>query len=216
MVSTYNVTSKKQLIDLNGDMKNFELTFTATASPSSSVFEAIVVDQKMLDNNEDIEYKTINTGSIGGTLVSDKDVYQNYYLILKVPDNEPSCNVTVEINKREIPPNIPIELEPEPKSKLSYFSNINWKTILIIIAVGLAIFLFFKFFINKKDISLKSMFSRPSLSIAPPIAPPITLSMDQPIVPPMDIPTSSPIAPLMDQSIGSPNDILSRINNLDF
>ena len=65
MVSTYNVTSKKQLIDLNGDMKNFELTFTATASPSSSVFEAIVVDQKMLDNNEDIEYKTINTGSIG-------------------------------------------------------------------------------------------------------------------------------------------------------
>ena len=111
MVSTYNVTSKKQLIDLNGDMKNFELNFTATASPSSSVFEAIVVDQKMLDNNEDIEYKTINTGSIGGTLVSDKDVYQNYYLILKVPDNEPSCNVTVEINKREIPPNIPIEAE---------------------------------------------------------------------------------------------------------
>lgn len=209
MISTYTVTPQKQLIDLNGNMKNFELNFVVKASDSSKQFEAIVADQKMLDNNEELEYKKV-TGSIGGTLVADKDVYQNYYLILKIPEGESPHDVTIEINKHEIPPNIE-DIQPQPqiqsqsgfKSFLSRCYNINWKSILILVVIGVIIFLFFKFFMNKKNNS--SVTSEES-SVLP--SSKLINSPNSPI-------SSIASSPVKSSVTSTPqNDILSRINNL--
>jgi len=99
----YDVSSVKQLIDLNGETTNFDLTFTAT-SDDDEPFDILIVDQDILDNNKNLEYKHAN-GTISGNLVSDKNIYKNYYLILK---SDKPCKVTVTIDKTEIEP-----VEPE-------------------------------------------------------------------------------------------------------
>ena len=100
-MTTYNLDNHKQLIDLNGDTVNFDITFTVTASEENASFDVLVVDQTTLDNNPSLEYKKAK-GIISGNLISDKNVYQNYFLILKA---DTPCNVTVEIDKKEIEPN---------------------------------------------------------------------------------------------------------------
>ena len=93
---TYTLGPMKQLIDLNGDITNFDLTFTVT-SQDGSPFELLVVDQTTLDSNPSLEYKNAE-GTMSGNIVSDKGVYQNYFLILK-SDTENKCDVTIEIEK---------------------------------------------------------------------------------------------------------------------
>jgi hypothetical protein len=92
----------KQLIDLNGDMTNFELNFKAM-SEGNEPFDVLVVDQDTLDSNPDLPYKRADTGSISGSITADKNEYQNYFLILK---SEKPCNVTCEININEVQPNL--------------------------------------------------------------------------------------------------------------
>ena len=129
---TYSLSKMKQLIDLNGDITNFDLTFTAT-SKDGCVFDALVVDQTTLDSNPSLEYKKAE-GTISGTIVSDKGVYQNYFLLLK-SDTPCECIVSIElkeISKRSSPP--PSQqnkkqsvLQVQPKS------SINWKLIIIVV-----------------------------------------------------------------------------------
>ena len=150
---TVKVTNRQQLIDLNGDTINFDLTFTATAK-NGEEFEVVVVDQSTLDNNPNIEFKKA-TGTISGNIVSDKNIYQNYFLCLKA--SQP-CEVDVNIIKREIPPQTqqPLEqyrhppqmdhLMPPPTKE-----SINWKMIIIIfLVIGGGILLFFMYS-KKKD-----------------------------------------------------------------
>ena len=98
---TVNATSRQQLVDLNGETTNFDLTFTAK-STTGSEFDVLVVDQTTLDSNPTLDFKRTNGGTISGNIVSDKDTYQNYFLCIK-SDNPTEVNIT--INKREIPPN---------------------------------------------------------------------------------------------------------------
>ena len=97
---TISVNQRHQLIDLNGDTTNFDLTFTATAQ-NGEEFEIVVVDQTTLDNNPQLEFRKA-TGTISGNIISDKNVYQNYFLCIKA---EKPCNVDVFIDKKEIAPN---------------------------------------------------------------------------------------------------------------
>ena len=94
---TYTIGSVQQLIDLNGDTTNFDCTFNVT-SHNKEHFEVLVVDQKTLDSGKDIEYRKVE-GDISGNIIQDKDVYDNYYLILKC---DKPCKVDVEITKKEI------------------------------------------------------------------------------------------------------------------
>ena len=48
MVQTYTLNNMKQLVDLNEDFVNFNLTFKAV-SQDNSPFYALVVDQNMLE-----------------------------------------------------------------------------------------------------------------------------------------------------------------------
>ena len=105
---TVNATSRQQLVDLNGETTNFDLTFTAK-STTGSEFDVLVVDQATLDSNPTLDFKRTNGGTISGNIVSDKDTYQNYFLCIKA-DNPTDINIT--INKREIPPNQTHQQQP--------------------------------------------------------------------------------------------------------
>jgi hypothetical protein len=148
---TYSLNSIKQLIDLNGDLTNFDLTFNVT-SKDNSEFQVIVVDQNTLDNNANIEYKNA-VGTISGNIIADKNVYQNYLLLLKA-ETPCDCEVTIEV--KPIPPKIqvqqPVQQIVEPLTE----DKFDWKSLLTIIAViGFCCLVYF-FFIRKKDTSTKS------------------------------------------------------------
>ena len=83
----YRVGKIKQLIDLNSDKTNFELNFKV-ASKNKEPFYALVVNQKNLDADSDLEYKHVTNGVITGNIVSDKNLYQSYSLLLK---SDESC-----------------------------------------------------------------------------------------------------------------------------
>ena len=128
----------QQLVDLNGDTTNFDLTFTATC-PDGSEFKALVVNQTTLDNNPNLEYKIVEKGTISGNIIADKNVYQNYFLCLK---SEKPCTVNVNIVKKEIegisqttqPVAHPVahQVPPTPPIKPA---GTNWKIIIIVLAV---------------------------------------------------------------------------------
>ncbi len=124
----------KQLIDLNGDITNFELTFTAT-SKDGSVFDILIVDQTMLDSNQPLEYKKAN-GTMSGNIVSDKGVYQNFFLILKSDTN---CDCEVMIDIKEIEPKSTVDLTMNKRQPIQQGKpfSINWNYVVCaIIAVG--------------------------------------------------------------------------------
>lgn len=100
-VQNIKLNSIKQLLDLNGEKVNFDLTFEVV-SKDKVPFETLVVTQKMLDSDEPLEYKKITEGIIQGNIVSDKGLYDNYFLVLKSKDNA-ECQVKISI--KEIPIN---------------------------------------------------------------------------------------------------------------
>ena len=95
----YKVTSQKQLVDLNGNSINFDLNFTAQ-SKNGEPFEILVVDQSTLDSNNELQYKKAVDGKINGNVLTDKNIYQNYFLILRA---EKECEVMLQLQKKELP-----------------------------------------------------------------------------------------------------------------
>ncbi len=163
---TYTVGNMKQLIDLNGDKTNFELKFKVSCSTGNE-FDLLVVDQTTLDAGGDLQYKRAK-GQISGSLRSDKNLYQNWFLILKADE---TCDVEIEIDITELPKNIQSVEQPgmgqgsnippntmslnnpmqQPQSQLQPQTHpppqpegFNWKLLLLVIAVvGGAILLWY-------------------------------------------------------------------------
>lgn len=149
---TYTLGKIKQLIDLNGDSTNFDLSFKVTCQDDTP-YNILVVDQTTLDNTPELQYKEARK-SISGNIVADKNVYQNYFLILK---SEKPCVVDVELTKKVLPktPSGPIESGPIPgpgnpvpssrprKTVISSPpSSIPWKKIgliALVVVIGLGI-----------------------------------------------------------------------------
>lgn len=170
-----SLTGGKQLIDLNGASTNFDLTFTATSAENAE-FHALVVDQNTLDKipHENLEFKRAS-GSISGNIVSDKNIYQNYFLCLK---SDKPCDVEVVINKKEIQPkqsdpqnyhqnhpqnhsqNYHQNHNPNHSQKVGataprvkhveQSSSKNWKLIFIIIVIIIGGGLCYYMYVNKK------------------------------------------------------------------
>ena len=90
---------RQQLVDLNGETTNFDLTFSALSKDKSD-FHVLVVDQETLDANPNIELRKTNEGRMSGNIVSNKDTYQNYFLCIKA-DKPTEVDITIE--KKEIP-----------------------------------------------------------------------------------------------------------------
>lgn len=141
-VQTVTVDKTRRLIDLNSNYANFELEFSCT-SKNREEFEAVIVDQARLDTSPDLPYQQSHGGRISGKVVFDKNVFQNWWLVLR-SQNEHPIEVVVELNIRELPTTQPPA--PPPESGGS-----NWKLILIILLVvgGLA-FLYY-WFTQKSD-----------------------------------------------------------------
>ena len=143
ITGTYKINQQKQLIDLNGQSVNFDLTFYIV-SKNGEPFEVLVVDQNTLDSNDNLQYKLVEDGKISGNVVADKNIYQNYYLVIK---SEIECDVQITIDKKDIPPQppqIPPQLQnaysPNPNIKNSKVniqqkSDTNWKFIIAILVV---------------------------------------------------------------------------------
>ena len=106
-VNKYVVNNIKQLIDLNGDIKNFILNFEVSCKDNCE-FDLLVVDQVTLDTIPNLDYKRVKEGVISGEIIADKDVYQNYFLILKA---DSPCECVVKVNIKEIPPRIIVQEE---------------------------------------------------------------------------------------------------------
>jgi hypothetical protein len=143
------VNKIKQLIDLNGDKTNFDLTFNVK-SINKEPFEAIVVSQSQLDSGIDFEYKKVNNGIISGNIINDKNVYQNYFLLLK-SENPTECEI--EITIKEIEPKMiipPIVDQYENKvlkmNETTGITGLNWKNILIGVIVIFGIILLYYFY----------------------------------------------------------------------
>ena len=98
-MKTYSVSKVKQLIDLNGDSVNFEVSFKVS-SHNKEPFEILVVDQATLDSDPNLQYKSVTNGVISGKVRKDKNIYQNHFIILK--SNNP-CECDVEIQMTELP-----------------------------------------------------------------------------------------------------------------
>ena len=151
---TYQIGKIKKLIDLNGETTNFDITFRV-ASRNKEPFEILVVDQTTLDSNPNLEYKKVENGAISGNVIQDKNVYQNYFIILK-SDNP--CECDVEIVKKELPKTPP----PPPTIPSSPIKSVggkkiengfSWVKILLIVgaiaALGIGLYLYSKKGVNK-------------------------------------------------------------------
>ena len=143
---TYNLTKIGQLIDLNGDTTNFDISFKVV-SKNGDPFDIVVVDQTTLDNSPELQYRTASNGQMSGNIVQDKNVYQNYFISLK---SDQPCVCDVEIIKKEIPnaqPTFaptPKQTSPEPSNPSPKQEKSSWKfwVILGIVVVGCVVLYF--------------------------------------------------------------------------
>ena len=100
-VKNIKLSPIKQLIDLNGDLTNFDLHFDI--STQNIPFDALVVTQKILDSDgANLQYKNVTNGHITGNIVADKGVYDNYFLLLK---SNKECDCVIKTTIKEIPVN---------------------------------------------------------------------------------------------------------------
>ena len=171
---TYSLTQKPQLIDLNGESVNFDLSFSATNTKGQN-FWAVVVDQTQLDSGDEPQYRETEKGTISANIVSDQGIYQSYYLMLK---SEKPCQVLVTITKNEKPNSTPpIEPDPEPEQpqqkkqqkqqqKQQNQQKTGWKKYLVpgLVALGIAAgaaVVYFTMFRGKKNSTVLPLHADP-------------------------------------------------------
>ena len=99
----YQVNNFKQLIELNGNKTNFDLSFTVK-SENDEPFKALVISETDLNSGNQINYQDVKDGYITGNIKNDKGVFQSYFLLLKT-DNDNTVNCTVTLDLKTIPLN---------------------------------------------------------------------------------------------------------------
>lgn len=103
--SRLTLEKRHQLIDLNKEYVNFDITFECKAVDATKDFEIIVVNQEQLNTVDltNLTMKRTKGGYISGNIIADEDKYQNYFLILRSAMEEP-VEVDMEIKIRPIEP----------------------------------------------------------------------------------------------------------------
>jgi len=146
----YSVSTIKQLIDINGELSNFKVNFKVV-SKEGLPFEMLIINQSTLDTVEQPEFKMVSDGEISGEVVSDKNVYQNYFLILRA--SEP-VDVIVDLEvtplseyiqpySEEVETQVDVETSSSP-SLLASFDK-RW-----LIALCVAMILFYYYYRQQK------------------------------------------------------------------
>jgi len=165
---TYSVGKIKQLIDLNGESTNFDAQFRIV-SKNKEPFDILVVDQTTLDNNPNLEYKKADNGEISGNIVHDKNVYQNYFIILKA---DQPCECEVEITKKELPKTAVMPAQNSPTQTKKSENTFSWVNIIIIVGVAgiVGILFYYMYFVRssgyKDEYPMQSRMQSPAHSPA--------------------------------------------------
>ena len=109
---------RHQLIDLNKEYVNFDITFECRAVDATKDFEIIVVNQEQLNTIDltNLTMKLTKNGYISGNIIADEDKYQNYFLILRAPTEEP-IEVDLEIRIKQIDAKQHVETPQFPQSE---------------------------------------------------------------------------------------------------
>jgi len=146
--TTYSIGKMKQLVDLNGDATNFRVVFDVRSSDGKP-FEAVIINQHTLDNQETLEFKRAE-GVLSGEIVANKNDYQNYYLALR--SAEP-MDVSVSLQFERLPDFIPQEEEKTSGGVGGLLARGKDRSVvkLLLLAVILAGAIFFYTRINKEN-----------------------------------------------------------------
>ena len=104
MEKQVGINNIKQLFNINKENTNFSATFSVSSAEKKPFYIA-VVNQTNIDNDE-IQFKIVNDGTISGNVKSDKNIKDDYYIALKSDEN----NIV----------NIKTTLEPLPMQDLNY------------------------------------------------------------------------------------------------
>ena len=181
---TYSVGKQQQLIDLNDDTVNFDITFECV-SENKAPFDAVVVDQKTLDETSTFDFKSAEDGAISGNIKSDNNEPETYFLVLKA---KTPCKVKVKIDKQEIDPAPLPEIE-EPYDQIvdTNQDNGSLKKIMLgaVILGGGALLCYFYIQSRRKTASHDSVFGptnvpaspAPSVASSNPVSPPPASSL---------------------------------------
>ena len=164
----YKLNKIQQLVDLNGDATNFRVKFTAKTQNPTDEFEVLVLNQTQLDSDEvnSLEYKKVK-GSISGNIVSDKSIYQNFFLALR---GENDKEVMVDLDFEELPENKELSdqknmVEQSSENTVNTVKSVGIVTLLLkykfilllLLLVGAGVVYYF-FFYKKNN---KKKFKRP-------------------------------------------------------
>ena len=188
----------QQLVDINGDAVNFNAECKVT-SDSDQEFEMVITNQEFLDSGNELQFHKAKK-EISGNFTSDKNIYQNHYMVLK---STSPMNVRVEVNIEPLPMKNLNPVIESPKY------NINWKYILIgisIVIVGASIYYYIYYYNTKKS---KYNF-KPKISISNTIPrefqdSPYQSPINSPIQSPVNSPIQSPVNKSINNSIESPD-----------
>lgn len=142
-VTNYTINNVQQLIDLNKDSTNFKLNFHIKSTNPTDKFQILVANQTELDQQKELDFQNVEH-EIGGDVVADKNVYQNYYLILRAEHN---VDVQVTILFEPLPDFIETvepskEIPVENEQSLSTETNKNEWTRRLLVGILLISFCF--------------------------------------------------------------------------
>lgn len=93
------INTIKKLIDINGEIVNFEADFLVQ-SENLNPFYFIIADQDLLDQDKELEFKQVEEGSISGKISFEKNVHTNYYMVIKA--DQPMI-IFAQVNIKELP-----------------------------------------------------------------------------------------------------------------
>ena len=137
MNRTLDLTTHQQLVDLNGTIVNFHVSYTVT-STNGKPFQMAIVEQEQLDSGIPTQFETVS--SVVKNEMSNTDgIYKNYYIALK--SQEPDTRVRVEIQKTDITSQLTktsgSEAIPNAKQTPDIKSSILWYICVFVIIASI-------------------------------------------------------------------------------
>lgn len=149
----YTLGSRHQLIDLNKELINFRLEFQVLSDDPNKQFEALVVEQGQLDATPDLNTLEMKgaTGRIGGSIQADRNIYQNYFLVLRSTPGPTEVEVTIALE--ELPPTAVVMTTESPISADAgnAFYRQQWFIILIVGLIVGALLYYYLFHKREKE-----------------------------------------------------------------
>ena len=100
----YVIEGIKQLVDINGNMKNFVTQFSVKTENPTDKLQVSLVTQKHLDEGNEIKYNEI-VGGIEDTIVINNPEGDGYYLVVKgQSDNPVKCVISFNTTQQQQSP----------------------------------------------------------------------------------------------------------------